>query len=803
VLFAAIVSGVVVTPASAATPVPIPGWNSTSEHAEAIDAAGRAVVAFPHGEHAWAVSISPDGTLSGLGRIEAPRAIDGPTHLTAALNDKGDALVGYTSYAGQAKAGGSDSLGGYGFVMRPWASRFAWGRAPSPARLVSAKGPIRIDQTFTALTPDGTAVFSYTQDDIAHEDGRPTTWLARAAPNAKVTRARITGTGAATGLTARTDGHVAASWYGSAHAPAIGILAPGATTPRVNRGRVGGPKLGPSARVLFDPHGGAVLVWQGDDSGRLRPTTPIDVAGRPAGGARFGPVARAGGDGDTLVDAAVGPGGHAAVLIARGRKTALLVRRTPDGTLLPPIALPGETSIDDIGGAQTPTHQVTVAADGSVVVAYDLIGTGSASAARVVRVAPDGTVVVLSDTPDCGPLGIAGNAAGAAVLALACRTGAKSGTGGAGVVQMIAPAATASASRAATRALASGRGVANLTAFGGHLIFSRRDDKTRRWSLYDLHGGRAHHLHVPSRAVPFDADAGPGPDGRPVLVYSSCAKDPKNALDWLKASGCGIQRLDLSTINATGTRVPGTGVPGFSDTTPSTWRGRLAFARHQDGKSTSQPLLLDTVTPGAQPVPLPAAPSPCQTDCDDIRILTTIESLDLGPASAVAVTRQEGGDTPGIGPAWILQSDALPPAPAKGTIFSTGSIDGACGYVYPRAPAATATGGVAWIAEGSPCEDPETDFASADPTAKAFRIAHVGGLLISAARDGTTTYWLRGDAKAVAGGHAIGPSTCVATRARCTIMKSTSLPYRAVPKGRPVGPTPEDEDDAVTLVPVS
>src|SRR5436190_8177588 len=104
-------------PARAAGPVAVAGWNNTSNQAAAVADDGRGVLVFPHGEHAWAASIAPDGSISGLGRIEAPRAVDGPNQLVAAMDDAGAAVAGYVAFNGQQPQVGS---GGFGFVQRPW-----------------------------------------------------------------------------------------------------------------------------------------------------------------------------------------------------------------------------------------------------------------------------------------------------------------------------------------------------------------------------------------------------------------------------------------------------------------------------------------------------------------------------------------------------------------------------------------------------------------------------------------------------------------------------------------------------------
>ena len=57
---------------------------------------------------------------------------------------------------------------------------------------------------------------------------------------------------------------------------------------------------------------------------------------------------------------------------------------------------------------------------------------------------------------------------------------------------------------------------------------------------------------VAQRSVPFDADAGPGRDGQPVVVYSRCRQEPTLTAglaptpDWQTARGCDVYELPLT-----------------------------------------------------------------------------------------------------------------------------------------------------------------------------------------------------------------------------------------------------------------
>ncbi|WP_027006748.1 hypothetical protein [Conexibacter woesei] len=763
--------------AAASAPVTVPGWTQ-EPGSVAVDGAGRGLVAFGHGEHAWAVSVAPDGTLSGLGRIAAPRTEGGPAYVTAALSDRGDAVVEYSSSGGSAP--GPD---GYGFVFRPWISRFAWGTAPSGAQRAAAIRPLRVDQAFPVVRPDGSVLLSYTANDIP--SGRNTTSLALARPDARVTygpAVKALRHAGARSLTALPDGRAVGAWATKSML-LVGTFAAGASTPRVERFRADGRTLG-TGPVGVDDKGDEVVAWQVLPPGADRGPDPIRVAARPAGAKRFGAPHAVGIRADVLLDAVVGPNGDAAFLMFHGN-TAYVVRRTRDGALLPRLAIPGaeQSGYSDGSEESSARHTLAVTASGAV-----LIATGDQAGGRLLQIAPDGTQSVVAESPGCDADGVVVNRAGAGLMTLRC---AKTRAVQTFTVPQAAAARAhaAAAARPGGRVIASGRGVARLSAYGGALVFSKRDSATKRWSLMLWRAGHVHRLAVPTRAIPFDADAGPGADGRPVAVFSSCTKDPNYSGDWLKAAGCHVERIALTGGNARPVAVPGTGGPGVSDTTPSIWRGTVAFARHQDGGTRSQVYTLPT---GAAPVARPMPKVRCASDCDDVRILTTVQDLDLGPKTVVLTSQQDGGDTFGVGLQTTLQVDPLDGA--RPSALVEGFDDGACGYVYPHdVTATTALDGAFWVAEGSTCDTPDADFGAYGP-GRRRRVSHPqGGVLVSATRAGRTTYWLRADRRILADGDGIDAEACVAARARCAIVADPALPWRNVPKGQAIGPYPEDE----------
>ena len=127
-----------------------------------------------------------------------------------------------------------------------------------------------------------------------------------------------------------------------------------------------------------------------------------------------------------------------------------------------------------------------------------------------------------------------------------------------------------------------------LTAYGGYVVFSQRSGQDR-WSLMAWHDGSVSPLPVPARAIPFDAEAGPGPAGTPVVVFSKCARDPRERpgpgpkrpadVEWQTGFACRIYELSLQ--GGAPRRVAALRPPaGASDSTPAIWRGEIAFARY-------------------------------------------------------------------------------------------------------------------------------------------------------------------------------------------------------------------------------
>jgi len=128
-------------------------------------------------------------------------------------------------------------------------------------------------------------------------------------------------------------------------------------------------------------------------------------------------------------------------------------------------------------------------------------------------------------------------------------------------------------------------GATKVAAYGDVVVWSERTSGGGAFRLVAHRGpdGEPTPLPVGERAVPFDVDLGPGPDGRPVAVYSRCAREPRALpATWpavAPATGRGCDLFAYSFATRSERRVEGTNAPGASEFLPSIWRGRIAFAR--------------------------------------------------------------------------------------------------------------------------------------------------------------------------------------------------------------------------------
>ncbi|MDQ3630612.1 MAG: hypothetical protein M3417_04915 [Actinomycetota bacterium] len=162
----------------------------------------------------------------------------------------------------------------------------------------------------------------------------------------------------------------------------------------------------------------------------------------------------------------------------------------------------------------------------------------------------------------------------------------------------LADDAAAQATSPAMTVLATEARPTPVSAHEGVIVWSSFDQARRRYRLRAQIDGRPVHLPVGSRTVPFDADVGPDRTGHPVVVYSRCRREPQPISSfsglpaWRFARGCDLYTLSLGSMREQRLALLSTSTG--SETLPSVWRDRVAFARvaePRDSRRSSAPRL--------------------------------------------------------------------------------------------------------------------------------------------------------------------------------------------------------------------
>jgi hypothetical protein len=354
-----------------------------------------------------------------------------------------------------------------------------------------------------------------------------------------------------------------------------------------------------------------------------------------------------------------------------------------------------------------------------------------------------------------------------------------------GPAALVTPVVLAAPAEAADTVLAAAPDTAAITAYAGQVVLSQLDPLTGQWALVRYENGAFTRLPITERAVPFDADAGPDAGGNPVVVYSRCAQEPAATgfdatPDWETATGCDLYELPL-TGAPTEQKLTAASAPGESETTPSIWKGNLAFVRHADGSAvpTIEYLRRGATKPshlagGSVQLCEQAATEPI--DCSFATVHDTVDQLDLGPTRIAYLWSMTGGSVYGVDDAWELRAATL--NGGQSTLLDTGEGNGTCGFDLPNAPTVSASS-IFYVSAGAICDVTVTDFETIDPVTGIHALAPTpGGLAAGAVEDGNTIYWLR-----VAGAPADvplpGDGSCSVADADCDLVASTPPPYVA------------------------
>jgi len=348
--------------------------------------------------------------------------------------------------------------------------------------------------------------------------------------------------------------------------------------------------------------------------------------------------------------------------------------------------------------------------------------------------------------------------------------------GGAALVALALIGPGGTSATAQEQVVAPVRELTAISAYRGHIAWSERDEATGRWRLVHARGGELSVLPVPPRTVPFDADLGPDRRGRPTAVYSRCRREPAFSPglvltpDWMRAGGCDLYRLRLGAPREQ--RIRAVSSRRGSETTPSIWRGRLAFARRSPRRAAARlyvrtggrkrPKRLRGGTIG-RCVPRGCAGVP--------RPYAGPDTLDLGRRSLAVLWRLTNGNVIGTGVGWELRLNPL--AGHRSFLVASGYVGGACGFALPVSPNA-ADRSVYFLDRAGDCTTARTLVTEVRPRAQSRREAQPAtGFAYSIARDGRNFYWMRGP-RPEADGNDPG-SACRTAPGACAVVLSPNF----------------------------
>jgi hypothetical protein len=225
------------------------------------------------------------------------------------------------------------------------------------------------------------------------------------------------------------------------------------------------------------------------------------------------------------------------------------------------------------------------------------------------------------------------------------------------------------------------------------------------------HRGETVKLGVASRPEPFDVNVGTDGRGRAVAAFSRCQTTAQPTAFFndgpvapVLGRGCRVRVVDLATGVERGSAIPAS--RGTSDTNPSMWQGRIAFARldpalHGD---VEQVLLWSPSTRHLRTLPHGGMPTGCppgQTDCATQPRIGAVQGLDLDSRLITYLWKIEAPGAFGNGNgAWEVRADRL--ATGRSVLVGEGGLSEACtgtgtDLSVPSPP--VARNGQAWYSE--------------------------------------------------------------------------------------------------------
>jgi hypothetical protein len=267
------------------------------------------------------------------------------------------------------------------------------------------------------------------------------------------------------------------------------------------------------------------------------------------------------------------------------------------------------------------------------------------------------------------------------------------------------------------------------------------------FGLFAWHAGAVAQVPVAPRPQPFDLDLGTDAQGRPVATFSRCAVAPvvlAGRTEAWSGTGCRVRVVDLATGRERAGGVPRP--PGTSDTTPSMWRGRIAFARRDVRRHRNVAHVLwwspstrrlTALAHGAMPTDCPYAGG-----CIGMTVLGAVDGLDLGARFAAFRWLVQA---PGIDGhvAWEVRADRL--SDGRSRLVGSGFLGEACtggtDATLPSLP--SAEGSDVWFTQrATRCYVDTASLVRVDVGARRAAFGALDGEILQSTRDGDALYAL-------------------------------------------------------------
>jgi hypothetical protein len=267
------------------------------------------------------------------------------------------------------------------------------------------------------------------------------------------------------------------------------------------------------------------------------------------------------------------------------------------------------------------------------------------------------------------------------------------------------------------------------------------------FGLFAWHAGAVAQLPVAARPQPFDLDLGTDAHGRPVATFSRCSVAPVVLLGRTEAwsgAGCSVRVVDLATGRERAAGVPRPA--GMSDTTPSMWRGRIAFARRDTRRhrNVAQVMLWSPSARRLTTLPHGAMPARCPYDsgCKGMTVLGAVDGLDLGARFAAFRWLVQAPGTVGH-VAWEVRADRV--SDGRSILVGSGFLGEACtggtDGVLPSVP--SADGGDVWFSRlTSQCYVDTASLVRFDVDTRGAAFGGLEGEVLQSTKDGDALYAL-------------------------------------------------------------